>query len=143
MLTADSISNAILTLSLTDPSLIGYTLSDVTVTLNGQPCTINNLTSPISSFQCTLPTNSDGTPNMQAGTYTPVVIVSQVGKVAYSNTIVPFNFPLTLTSLDIISGGVNGGYPMILSGKGFPLDPKVANIVICGQAATINSITNI
>lgn len=52
ILTAASRNNAILALSLTDPSALNYSLADVTVTLNNQPCNILNLNDPISSFTC-------------------------------------------------------------------------------------------
>lgn len=71
LLTSDSISGSIVTLSLTDPASIGYTLGQVSVTIGGQPCTIINPTSPITNFQCQLPTNSDSTPTMPAGSYYP------------------------------------------------------------------------
>ncbi len=49
-LTAASIISSTLTLSLTDPGLINYSLQDTTVTLAGQPCTISNTASPINNF---------------------------------------------------------------------------------------------
>lgn len=52
ILTLATRSNHILTLSLTDPSLIGYSLEDVTITLNNQPCIIVNVTDPIDDFSC-------------------------------------------------------------------------------------------
>lgn len=52
LLTTATISNSIVTLSLTDPANINYTLSNTTITIAGQPCTILNLTSPINNFQC-------------------------------------------------------------------------------------------
>jgi hypothetical protein len=50
---------------------------------------------------------------------------------------------LTLDNLDKINGGQNGGYSVILTGKGFPLDAATTTITICGQKATITSIDNI
>jgi hypothetical protein len=143
-LTADSISGSILTLSLTDPSNIGYSLNDVSVVFNNQPCTIiNAATSPISNFQCQLPTNSDLTPTIQAGSYIPSVTVSQVGLVNVAPSVQPINFPLTLTSLNFTSGGTNGGYNLLLTGVGFPVDLSTATITICNQNALIESISNI
>jgi hypothetical protein len=123
-LTAASISSSTLTLSLTDPGLINYSLQDTTVTLAAQPCTISNTASPISNFQCTLPVNTDATPTITAGTYTPLVTVTQVGLVPATPSVTPFTFPLTLTSLSSVSGGSNGGYSITLYGTGFPLNAK-------------------
>lgn len=131
------------TLSLTDPAQIGYNLSDVTITIAGQPCTILNLTSPIGGFNCNLPTNSDNTANVPAGSYFPVVTIKQSGSVPLVNTITAFNFPLTLTALSVTSGGNNGGYFMTLTGTGFPLSIPNATVNICGKQATITSISNI
>lgn len=141
--TAASISGPVVTLSLTDPSMINYNLSDVTITIGGQPCTIGNLASPISSFTCDLPLNSDSTANVPAGTYYPVVTVRQTGTVPLINSISAFNFPLVLSSLSITSGGTNGGYVLTLTGKGFPSTIPAATVNICGQQATINTISNI
>lgn len=144
LLTSDSISGSVVTLSLTDPSSIGYTLDQVTVTIGGQPCTIiNPSTSPISNFQCQLPTNSDSTPTMPAGSYVPEVSIDGVGMVPALPAVVPFDFPFRLNSLNITSGGTNGGYNLLLSGTGFPLNLQDAKVSICGVEATITSINNI
>ena len=144
VLTSNSISNSVLTLSLTDPALINYTLLDTTVALGNQPCTINNAaTTSISNFTCSLPNNPDNTPTIQAGTYTPVVTVAQVGTVPYGPAVVPFNFPLVLTSLNITSGGTNGGYALHLVGKGFPTTLTDATVTICGVNATLTAVDNI
>lgn len=80
---------------------------------------------------------------MPAGSYLPVVSIKQSGIAPCANTIQAFDFPLTLTLLNMTSGGTNGGYILQLTGVGFPLTLASANIQICGQSATIKSITNI
>lgn len=143
-LTASSLSGSILTLSLTDPTNINYNLNDVSVVFGNQSCTIINPgSSQISNFQCQLPINSDSTPTIQAGSYTPVVNINQVGLVNILPAVQPINFPLTLTSLNITSGGSNGGYGLLLTGTGFPSDLSTATITICNQNALIQSINNI
>jgi hypothetical protein len=141
--TVATISGPTVTLSMTDPANLGITLSNVTITIAGQPCTISSLSSPLSSFTCQLPTNSDGTANVSAGSYLPVVTNTYTGSVPLVSSIVPFNFPLTLTSLSLASGGDNGGYVLTLTGTGFPTNIQSATIDICGQQATISTITNI
>jgi hypothetical protein len=141
--TAASISGPTMTLTLTDPVPIGYTLADVTVTLGGQPCAINNITAPLDNFQCSLPANTDGTATMTAGSYLPVVTVQQSGNAPCLASITPFNFQLSLTSLNFTSGGNNGGYLLKLTGVSFPLDLAKATVYICGKEATIKSLTNI
>lgn len=73
----------------------------------------------------------------------PVATISSVGQVPSDPAVTSFIFPLALTSLSITSGGTNGGYSMILSGTGFPLNIADAKINICGVEATISSINNI
>lgn len=90
-----------------------------------------------------MPKNSDNTATMEIGTYPVVVTVNQVGKVAHDPAVNPFNFPLTLTSLDKQNGGQNGGYNLTLTGTGYPMDITKAKISICGKLATILSINNI
>ncbi len=144
VLTSDSISNSKLTLSLTDPALINYTLLDTTVTLADQPCTIiNPATTPITNFDCSLPANPDNTPIIEAGTYTPVVTVSQVGIVPYGPAVVSFDFPLKLNSLNITSGGTNGGFGLRLVGTGFPTTLADATVTICGVKATLVAVDNL
>lgn len=142
-LIAATISGPTVTLSLTDPGIINYQLSDVTIKIGGQPCTITNLAAPISNFQCQLPTNADGTANVPAGSYMPTATITQTGTVPAVSSITAFNFPLALTSLSASSGGDNGGYVLTLQGTGFPANLADATITICGQKATINSLTNI
>lgn len=142
-LTSATISGPTVTLSLTDPIPINYNLNDVTVLIGTQPCKISNPSAPISNFQCQLPANADGTANMPAGSYMPTVSISQFGLVPATSNVKPFNYSLTLTSLNFTSGGLNGGYLLKLQGTGFPTDAQSASITICGQKATIKSITNI
>jgi hypothetical protein len=137
-----TLSGPTLTLSLTDPSNLGYSLADVTVSLGGQPCAIVSTANPISSFQCQLPANPDGTACMPAGSYMPVVTVSQVGQLSALPAVVPLDFSLVLTSLNFTSGADNGGYDLKLTGAGFPLSIAGAKVSICGVEATILSISN-
>lgn len=44
-----------------------YPTSDLTVIVDGQLCTIT--TGTFTSFTCSLPTNTDGTPKIKAGSY--------------------------------------------------------------------------
>ena len=104
VLQSSSMSGSIVTLSLNDPGSIGYSLSDVTITIGGQSCTVINLSDPIGNFQCQLPVNSDSTPTVPSGSYMPIVTVSQVGLISALPAVTPFNFSLTLTSLNFTSG---------------------------------------
>ena len=50
VVTSAQINNEKVTLSLTDPSSIGYTLNNVTISIADQPCNIINTADPISNF---------------------------------------------------------------------------------------------
>ena len=52
VLSSASLSGTTVTLSLTDPANLGFTLADVTATIGGQPCTIVDVNAPIDPFQC-------------------------------------------------------------------------------------------
>ena len=136
-------SGSIVTLSLTDPGSIGYSLSDVNIVIGGQNCTVINVADPIGNFRCQLPVNSDSTATVPSGSHMPIVTVSQVGLISPLPAVTPFNFPLTLTSLNFTQGAESGGYVLKLIGKGFPLLIAGAKVNICGVEATITSINNI
>jgi hypothetical protein len=51
-------------------------------------------------------------------------------------------FDLILSSLSISSGGTNGGYNLVINGKGFPFDSTQATVTMCGATALITSISN-
>ncbi|CAM6001510.1 unnamed protein product [Sphagnum balticum] len=144
ILTLATISGSILTLSLTDPGLINYNLTDVTVQIAGQPCTIIT-TDPtsIGNFQCQLPSNTDLTPTIISGNYIPVVTVAQVGIVGVDPGVTQLPFPLAITNIGPNQGGSNGGYQATISGTGLPLSAVGTSVTICNQQATILSINNI
>ena len=50
---------------------------------------------------------------------------------------------LDLTSVTANSGGLNGGYEVIIKGKGFPSTPSDITFTLCNQKCTINLINNI
>lgn len=52
-------------MSITDPSLIGFQLNDINITIMGVQCV--NMTGTISNFTCSVPTNPDGSPTLPAG----------------------------------------------------------------------------
>ncbi len=58
-----------LSVTLTDPAALNAPLSDISVKLDNQPCT--NLVGTMTSFTCTLPKNSDNTPILTVGSFTP------------------------------------------------------------------------
>ena len=88
-------------------------------------------------------TNTDLTPILVAGTITPVVSVAPYGIANLASTVNPFTVNFVISSLSVSSGSSNGGYAVSLNGAGFPLDQTQMLISLCGNPATIISLTNI
>ena len=82
-------------MSLSDPALIGFQLSDLNITVHGVPCV--NLTGTISNFTCSVSTNADGSAALPAGTEAPQILVKNVGY-ADSTAVTPETIPLIVTS---------------------------------------------
>jgi hypothetical protein len=137
------LAGSLVTLSLNDPGSLGYSLTDVTVTIGGQECLIVDDTAPIGNFMCQLPVNTDSSPIVPAGTYFPRINVAQIGLIVPAASVTAFNFPMTISSIDVTSGSYYGGYILTMQGTGFPLEIADATVTICGVSATIKSLTNI
>lgn len=56
-----------------------YSTSDLIITIDGQDCSAP--TGTISSFECTLPTNSNGNALLTVGSHMPTIYVEGVGYV--------------------------------------------------------------
>ena len=77
VLSSASLSGSTYTLSVTDPSNLGFAITDLSASMFGVPC--SNIAGTISSFTCTLSTNGDGSVKQPAGTGSPKVHVTQIG----------------------------------------------------------------
>ena len=151
-ITSLSRSGSTLSLALSDPQSLNFTISDVKITVQGHLCRINP-SSTISSISCTMATNTDSSPILTAGSMTPLVYVNPYGIANLSGATVsrrlltaavsPLNVPLVASSLSSTSGGNNGGYIISLHGSGFPQDKSQVSISICNSQATIEAINNI
>ena len=140
--TAATLSGYTLSLILTDPVPLNANLSKVTVTLDGQPCKILDLTKTMTNFSCILPNNTDGSAVLRAGDYFPVVKIDPVGYVDIDAAVVAINVPLNLTSAVSSTGGTNGGQIILINAIGLPLNPSEINFTLCSRLCTINSISN-
>ena len=136
-----TLTGSTLRLGITDPLSQNYTLSDISVTLDGQECT--GLTGTIDDFTCSLPTNTDGTPIIRAGSHHAEITINSVGTVNPETSLSPIVHSLALNSISPSNGGTNGGYLATISGEGFPLDMSDVTITICGQNPEIFSLSNI
>ncbi len=139
--TAASISADTLSLSVTDAGAVGFALSDLKITLNGERC--NSITGTLASMTCKFAQNSAGNAALPSGTNKPIVHIAQVG---YANTgsISSITVPLVISSITPSSIGINGGLEGTIVGKGFPMSGKTGvTLNLCGNPVTeIISISN-
>ena len=117
-------------------------VSDITVNVQGLPCAVDS-GSTLASLTCTLSKNSDNSPTMVAGSFTPAVYIKPTGYAAFASGVSPLSVPLVATALSVATGGNNGGYYNVLTGSGFPLDKSKIAITLCNNPATIISSSNI
>lgn len=136
-----SLSGSTLSLAVTDPAGKAFTVSDISIKVGGQPCVIAP-GSTTTALNCYLQNNTDGTPTLVAGTFTPIVSIKNVGIVGLKSGVSPITVNLVATSLSLASAGNNGGVLITLLGKGFPLDKSKITITICSKTATIKTISN-
>jgi len=137
-----SLSGSKITLALSDIKNKVFTHNDVTVQANGNPCAIDPASS-ITSLSCYVQNNTDTTPLLVAGTFTPLVTIKNIGIVALASGVSPLTVPLTILTLSVTSGGTNGGTLTSINGNGFPLEKNLINITVCSKLATIKSVNNI
>lgn len=117
-------------------------MSAITVQVQGLPCAVDN-GATLASLTCTLSKNSDNSPTLVAGSFTPAVYINPTGYAAYASGVNPISVALVTSALSISTGGNNGGYYNVLTGNGFPLDKSKITITICGNPATIITSSNI
>ena len=136
-----TLASNVMTLSITDPSSIGFALSDITVSLLGVQCT--DLSGTIASFTCNFPTNADSSVALPAGSEKPKVHVSQIG-FADDSSLSATSISLTVTSLTPSTSSPSGGIQATISGSGFPIDENGDfTITLCGNEVTeIISVNN-
>ena len=140
-ITSLALSGSKITLALSDPKTKGFTVSSVSIKVGGNACTIDS-SSTLTNLICYVKNNTDGSPLLVAGTFTPLVTINNYGIIARASGVNPLSVSLSNLALSVTSGGTNGGILTILSGKGFPLDKSLITITVCSKLATIKSITN-
>lgn len=109
VVTAASLTGSSLSISLANTAGLVSSLNDISVTLDEQPCMINQA-GTVSSFSCALPVNSNGDPKLKAGQHLPVVNFVNFGLANISPQVIPIIENLLLTNVSPTNGGINGGY---------------------------------
>jgi IPT/TIG domain len=69
--------------------------------------------------------------------------VNPYGYANFANNVSSIVVPLNPVSLNITTGGTNGGYYNTILGSGFPTDKTKISVTICGKVATIVSSNNL
>ena len=127
-----SVSGSTLSLALSDPKAINFAVGSITISVGGQPCTVNG-GSTLASMTCSMATNTDSSPILVAGSITPLVSVPPYGIANLANGVSPLSVSFSASSLSVATGGNNGGYLISLNGAGFPLNKKQMTISVCGN----------
>jgi hypothetical protein len=141
-ITALSYSGSMLTFGISDPTSANFAKGLISVSVGGLNCPLNS-GGTLSALSCALYSNSDGSPTLVAGSVIPIITVGEYGIADLASGVSPLSIPLVVTSVSVASGGNNGGYLVVLRGKGFPLSKSEMTITLCGNRATIASISNI
>jgi len=71
------------------------------------------------------------------------VYIPGAGLLPLDTGVTPLSKSLAATSATSSSNGNNGGYPVTISGSGFPLKSGEATVSVCGKNAEITNINNI
>jgi hypothetical protein len=121
-------------------------MSDIIVTLYGQPCVIDG-GSTATNLLCTFNTITCGgvvVPQITAGNEPPQVHVRQYG---FINSQINLSNELTITSTSPTSLGMNGGVTVTVQGTGFPVNNNgqliiTANNNLLNDKIIISSVSN-
>ncbi len=77
-ITSLALAGSKITLALSDPKPKGFTVSNVSIKVGGEPCTIDP-TSTLTTLICYVKNNTDGSPLLVAGSFTPLVTINSYG----------------------------------------------------------------
>ena len=139
--TANTLTGSSVAVTMSDPQTWNYPTSDLEVTVDGQVCSISSGT--FATFTCNLPTNSDSSPVLKAGSHFVKVNVRDLGQVPIQTGVASMDYDLVLAQATPSTGQTNGGYQVVLEGNGFPSDASLVSVTICsGLKAQVVSITN-
>lgn len=102
-------------MALSDPKMKGFTVSNVSIKVGGEPCTIDP-TSTLTTLMCYVKNNTNGPPLLVAGDFTPLVTINNYGIIGLASSVNPLSVSLSNLALSVTSGGTNGGILTSLSG---------------------------
>lgn len=134
VISSASLSGLTYTIAVTDPSSLGFTVNDITVTMLGAQCA--NLAGTISSFTCTLPSNQDSSAQLPAGTGIPQVHIKQIG-FADGSGLTSTTIPISVSTFAPAQTSPGGGVEATVVGSGFPISSSTGlSVTVCGNTVT-------
>lgn len=100
-ITSFSVTNSVLTITLSDYA--DYTINTLTIFINfgGNSCPVASITLP--TITCNIPTNSDGSKQIQAGNHLPFLHIDKIGYAMYADGLPTYDVTLTATSKSPLS----------------------------------------
>lgn len=131
LITSQTLSGSTVSITLSNPLSLSYSVDMLTVKIDGKVCIVNAGGS-FSSFTCQLPVNADASPILRAGDYNAEIMLMEVGLINIQAGVAPIHYGLSINSVTQSSGGTNGGFEVVLKGKGFPSTAVGAKITLCG-----------
>ena len=119
-------------------------LNTTTVSFANSPCIVSSISLP--TIQCTLPKTPNNTFQLEAGSYKPLVHISNIGYALYSSNLQAYFVPLQINSLSSNQGSSQGGHIIQINGNGFPYvsaRQSLLTVLIGETSAQIIQSTNL
>lgn len=116
-------------------------LASISVYLGGSTF-VGSITGAYTYFMMTLPQNSAGTADLEAGTYTPVVEYGSRGAARISSNIT-VTVTLGVSTISPAAVPSSGGITVSIAGRGFPRNKDKAgfSVTYCGKSAEVLTST--
>ena len=135
-----------LSLTISNYANITINASSIDITFAGSECVLPSTTLTLPTFTCKVSLNTDGTKQLEAGSYLPLVHFDGIGYSTYATALTNYNVSVNFTSYNNTNGGSSsGGQILTVTGGGFPLSkssPSTVSVTIGGAQCDILQISN-
>ena len=116
-------------------------MDNISVRFGNTDCEMKTVSWP--TITCTMPSNSNGTIQMESGSFVPMVHMEGKGYFYVDTQVVtPHDVPLTISSVSPAQGSIGGGTTITISGQGFANNSSYGNsntVTVGGNACEIKS----
>ena len=96
-----SVADSLLTVTLSNYADYKIDEQTIFIKFGGNSCTLGSITLP--TITCTIPSNSDGSKQIEAGKHLPFLHIEQIGYAIYADDLITFNVTLAATSKSPLS----------------------------------------